>query len=67
MTKSYAIVNTDRSALARLSGAIARQHGDKGFAGSIKLNLTGSGWQSFGCFAIQVKGREECCRGPGIN
>lgn len=53
ISKSYEIINTDRAALGRVSGTIARQHGDKGFAGSIKLTLQGSGGQSFGCFCIQ--------------
>ena len=52
--KSYEIINIDRAALGRVAGEIARHHGDKGFAGCVKLNLTGSGGQSFGCFAIQV-------------
>ena len=53
ISKSYEIINTDRATLGRISGTIARQHGDKGFAGSIKLTLKGSGGQSFGCFCIQ--------------
>lgn len=52
--KQFDIINIDRSALGRVAGAIARQHGDKGFAGTIQLTLTGSGGQSFGCFNIQV-------------
>jgi glutamate synthase (ferredoxin) len=53
VSKSYEIVNVDRASLGRVAGAIARLHGDKGFAGSLKLTLTGSGGQSFGCFCIQ--------------
>lgn len=53
--KQFDIINIDRSALGRVAGAIARQHGDKGFAGTIQLTLTGSGGQSFGCFNIQVR------------
>ncbi len=49
----------DRAAFGRVAGAIARVHGDKGFAGTVRLNLTGSGGQSFGCFCIQV--RAEAC------
>ena len=56
ISKAYDIINTDRAALGRVSGTIARHHGDKGFAGSIKIALTGSGGQSFGCFCIQVGG-----------
>jgi glutamate synthase (ferredoxin) len=50
---SYEIVNTDRSLLARVGGAIAKPHGDNGFAGSIRLNLKGSAGQSFGCFSAR--------------
>lgn len=37
--RSYEIFNTDRAALGRLGGAIARLHGDTGFAGSISIDL----------------------------
>ena len=37
--RSYEIFNTDRAALGRLGGAIARLHGDSGFAGSITIDL----------------------------
>lgn len=53
--KTYDIINTDRAALGRVAGAIARHHGDKGFAGTVGLTLHGSGGQSFGCFCIQVR------------
>jgi glutamate synthase (ferredoxin) len=32
--RSYEIINTDRSALARVSGAIAKRYGDSGFGGA---------------------------------
>ncbi len=51
--RSFAIMNTDRSVGSRLSGLIARQHGDTGFQGQIILNFTGSAGQSFGAFNIQ--------------
>lgn len=51
--KSYEVVNTDRALLGRVSGAIAKQHGDSGFAGMLKLTLRGSAGQSFGCFCIK--------------
>lgn len=51
--KSYTIVNTDRALLGRVAGAIAKQHGDHGFAGHVQLELMGSGGQSFGCFNIK--------------
>ncbi|GKX56436.1 glutamate synthase large subunit [Leminorella grimontii] len=45
----FDIRNTDRSVGAALSGAIARQHGDQGLAGSpIKVNFNGTAGQSFG-------------------
>ena len=37
--RSYDIRNTDRATLGRLGGAIASQHGDSGFAGSISIDL----------------------------
>ena len=47
----YGIRNTDRSIGARLSGRIARVHGDTGMADRpITLRLTGSAGQSFGAF-----------------
>eukprot|EP00798_Chlamydomonas_sp_ICE-L_P001365 gene1365-32729_t len=53
VSKSYEIINVDRAALGRVAGQIAMQHGDKGFAGTLKLSLSGSGGQSFGAFCIQ--------------
>ncbi|CAG9463312.1 unnamed protein product [Pedinophyceae sp. YPF-701] len=46
------IVNVDRAAMGRVGGAIARLHGDRGFPGTIKLNIRGSAGQSFGCFMV---------------
>ncbi|MCI4568058.1 glutamate synthase large subunit [Lysobacter sp. CFH 32150] len=47
----YPIRNTDRSIGARLSGAIARAHGDRGMADTpITLRFHGSAGQSFGAF-----------------
>ncbi len=51
--KQFEIVNVDRSALGRVAGVIAKHHGDHGFAGAVKLTLTGSGGQSFGCFNVK--------------
>jgi glutamate synthase (NADPH/NADH) large chain len=46
---SYDIRNTDRSVGARLSGAIAKQHGNFGLCDSpIRITLTGTAGQSFG-------------------
>jgi glutamate synthase (NADPH/NADH) large chain len=45
----YDIINTDRSVGARLSGEIAKRHGNQGLAGSpIRLNFEGTAGQSFG-------------------
>ena len=47
----YAIENTDRSIGARLSGRIARAHGNHGMrAAPIDLRFTGTAGQSFGAF-----------------
>ncbi|MER2603165.1 MAG: glutamate synthase large subunit, partial [Candidatus Competibacter phosphatis] len=46
---SYTLKNTHRSIGARLSGEIARRHGDLGMESApIKLRLTGTAGQSFG-------------------
>merc|ERR1711904_115078 len=36
----------------RVGGCVAYKYGDNGFAGSININLQGSGGQSFGCFLV---------------
>ena len=47
----YTIRNSDRSIGARLSGTIARRHGDSGMTTApIKLCFTGTAGQSFGAF-----------------
>ena len=48
--KSYHITNVDRSAFARISGAIAGKYGDIGFKSSLQFDLTGGAGQSFGAF-----------------
>ena len=52
VSRSLPISNLDRAALGRLGGAVARLHGDSGFAGSIELDLQGSAGQSFACFLV---------------
>jgi glutamate synthase (ferredoxin) len=47
---SLRIKNTDRSAFARVSGAIASKYSDYGFKGSLKFDLTGGAGQSFCAF-----------------
>jgi len=51
-TKTYRVVNTDRTVGTRLAGAIASKYGDSGFEGQINLNFTGSVGQSFGAFNL---------------
>jgi glutamate synthase (NADPH/NADH) large chain len=47
----YAVANTDRAIGARLSGDVARKHGDAGMAASpITLHLTGAAGQSLGAW-----------------
>ncbi len=52
VTKAVDIVSTDRSVGGRLSGAIAKAHGNRGFTGQITLNFKGSAGQSFGAFCL---------------
>ncbi len=52
VTKTYEVVNTDRTIGARLAGAIATQYGNSGFVGQINLNFIGSVGQSFGAFNL---------------
>ena len=52
VTKTVAVVNTDRTIGARLAGAIASLYGDNGFEGQINLNFQGSVGQSFGAFNL---------------
>jgi glutamate synthase (ferredoxin) len=52
VTKTVAVVNTDRTIGARLAGAIASLYGDNGFEGQINLNFKGSVGQSFGAFNL---------------
>jgi glutamate synthase (ferredoxin) len=41
VSKSYDIINVDRSALGRVAGVIAKPYGDNGFKGAVNLKLTG--------------------------
>jgi glutamate synthase (ferredoxin) len=50
----YAISNTDRTVGSRLSGILARRHGNAGLpAGSIVAEFEGTAGQSFGAFGCQ--------------
>ncbi|MEM9483670.1 MAG: glutamate synthase large subunit [Cyanobacteria bacterium P01_F01_bin.116] len=52
LSKTFAVVNTDRSVGARVSGAIAKQYGNTGFTGTLNLTFKGSVGQSFGAFNL---------------
>ncbi len=64
VTKTYPIVNTDRTVGTRLAGAIASQYGDSDFEGQINLNFTGSVGQSFGAFNLPGHGGEIIIKPP---
>jgi len=50
---SFPIGNRDRAVGTRLSGAIARMHGDEGLAeASVRLRLSGAAGQSLGAFLV---------------
>jgi glutamate synthase (ferredoxin) len=53
VSRTLAIINTDRSVGARLSGEIAARYGNKGFQGQLDLTLKGAAGQSFGAFVLQ--------------
>jgi glutamate synthase (ferredoxin) len=53
VARTLAIVNTDRSVGARLSGEIAARHGNSGFQGQLNLTYEGAAGQSFGAFVLQ--------------
>jgi len=50
--KDWKIINTDRSVGGRISGTIASEYGNSGFAGEITLVFKGSAGQSFGAFNL---------------
>ncbi|MBE9043073.1 glutamate synthase large subunit [Pleurocapsales cyanobacterium LEGE 10410] len=52
VTKDVAIINTDRSVGARISGEIATKYGNSGFKGEIVLQFKGAAGQSFGAFNL---------------
>jgi len=71
-TKSYPIINTDRTVGARISGEIARRWGNDGFQGSIDLKFTGAAGQSFGAFnvrnvCLELTGEANDYVGKGMN
>ena len=50
VTLHETVVTRDRAVGARLAGEIAAQHGDHGFRGGLRLELSGSAGQSLGAF-----------------
>ncbi|WP_228039963.1 glutamate synthase large subunit [Nodosilinea sp. LEGE 07088] len=52
VTKTYPVVNTDRTVGARVAGAIAEKYGNAGFEGQLNLTFAGSAGQSFGAFNL---------------
>jgi glutamate synthase (ferredoxin) len=72
VSKSWPIVNTDRSVGTRVSGAIAKIYGDSRFEGHITLNFEGAAGQSFGAFnhegvSLVLTGESNDYVGKGIN
>jgi glutamate synthase (ferredoxin) len=72
VTKTFKLVNTDRSVGTRLAGAIAKRYGNNGFEGEITLNFQGAAGQSFGAFNINgvtlhLQGEANDYVGKGMN
>lgn len=72
VTKTWKIVNTDRSVGARVSGAIAKEYGNEGFGGDLTLKFTGAAGQSFGAFnlgkmTLHLEGEANDYVGKGMN
>ncbi len=72
VTKTYHLVNTDRTVGTRLAGAIAKKYGNTGFEGSITLNFQGAAGQSFGAFnlngmTLHLQGEANDYVGKGMN
>jgi glutamate synthase (ferredoxin) len=72
VSKSWEIVNTDRSVGTRVSGAIAKKYGDSAFEGHLTLNFHGAAGQSFGAFnhegmSLILTGESNDYVGKGIN
>ena len=52
VSKTMAVVNTDRTLGARVAGVIAQKYGNSGFGGQITFQCEGSAGQSFGAFNL---------------
>jgi glutamate synthase (ferredoxin) len=50
VTRTARLATRDRAVGARLAGEIAARHGDHGFRGELRLELTGAAGQSLGAF-----------------
>ena len=46
------VVNTDRATGARIAGAVAKAHGNRGWRGSLHIVFTGCAGQSFGAYCL---------------
>ncbi|MBD2774914.1 glutamate synthase-related protein [Iningainema tapete] len=72
VTKTWKVVNTDRTIGTRLAGVIASKYGDNGFEGQINLHFKGSVGQSFGAFnlpgmILTLEGEANDYVGKGMN
>ncbi|MFO5475126.1 MAG: glutamate synthase-related protein, partial [Dolichospermum sp.] len=72
VSKTYTVVNTDRTVGTRLTGVIASKYGDNGFKGQINLKFQGSVGQSFGAFnldgvVLSLEGEANDYVGKGMN
>ncbi|MEO1403488.1 MAG: glutamate synthase-related protein, partial [Cyanobacteria bacterium J06635_1] len=52
VSKTFKVINTDRTVGGRISGAIAQDYGNAGFEGQLNLTFEGSAGQSFGAFNL---------------
>ncbi|MEO1093885.1 MAG: glutamate synthase-related protein [Cyanobacteria bacterium J06638_28] len=52
VSKTFKVINTDRTLGARIAGAIAKQYGNGGFEGQLNLTFEGTAGQSFGAFNL---------------
>ncbi len=71
VTRRETVVTRDRAVGARLAGEVAARHGDHGFGGELRLELTGSAGQSLGAFltdglVIELSGEANDYVGKGM-
>lgn len=72
LTRTFTIINTDRSVGARIAGTIAKKYGNSGLASNLTLNFKGTAGQSFGAFNIRgmvlnLEGEANDYVGKGMN